>query len=322
MKILKSFLILLFCLFVITAATLYWSWNIEPNLLSVNRYNFQIPHWHKEHNNLKIAVLADLHIGCKGGSLNRLNYIVEQTNRQKPDMILILGDYDSLMINNWVQDKNKLIKILKKLDAPLGVVSILGNHDYYPDIMRNILRKSDITVLEDRVLKITRNGKSFYIAGIKDIWHYPVRLNRINRKIPDKQPAIMLAHNPDAFPEIPEKYGLTLSGHNHAGVISIPFIGGLIIPSKYNQKYVRGHIIENEKQLFVSSGLGTNTYIRFGAIPEIAIIKLSELKNNEKLVNTPAPLFENFNLYNRTMNIIPLIKIKFLKITKYLNKIL
>ena len=91
----------------------------------------------------------------------------------------------------------------------------------------------------------------------------------------DTTPAILLAHEPDIFPKVPERFGLTLSGHTHGGQVKLPLIGRPIVPSRFGQRYAYGHVIEDERHLIVSGGLGlSNLPIRFGVPPEIVLLEL------------------------------------------------
>jgi predicted MPP superfamily phosphohydrolase len=80
---------------------------------------------------------------------------------------------------------------------------------------------------------------------------------------------ILLAHEPDVFPRVPERVALTLSGHTHGGQVRI--LGySPIVPSRYGNRYAYGHIVERDRHLVVSGGLGcTGLPVRFGVPPEI-----------------------------------------------------
>ena len=83
-----------------------------------------------------------------------------------------------------------------------------------------------------------------------------------------------MAHNPDYFPRVSQNTTITLSGHTHGGEICLPFIGSLTVPSKYGNRYRSGHIVENNKHLFVSRGVGTLSFGRFMSPPEVNILEL------------------------------------------------
>ena len=88
-------------------------------------------------------------------------------------------------------------------------------------------------------------------------------------------PAILLAHEPDIFPKVPARISLTLCGHTHGGQVNLPFIGRPIVPSRFGQRYAYGHVIENDRHLIVSAGLGCSILpARFRVPPEIVVVEL------------------------------------------------
>jgi predicted MPP superfamily phosphohydrolase len=101
------------------------------------------------------------------------------------------------------------------------------------------------------------------------------------KKIRDKSnPVILLAHEPDIFPEVPERVSLTLCGHTHGGQVALPFIGRPVVPSRYGDRYAYGHIVEDGRHLIVSGGLGCSGIpVRFGVPPEIVVIDIGELSH-------------------------------------------
>lgn len=72
------------------------------------------------------------------------------------------------------------------------------------------------------------------------------------------EPTIVLAHNPDTFPRLPHVNGITFAAHTHGGQVRFPFMGAPIVPSRYRQRYVAGHVEEGAEQMFVTSGIGTS----------------------------------------------------------------
>ena len=91
--------------------------------------------------------------------------------------------------------------------------------------------------------------------------------------VPDEAPVLVFTHNPDLFPEIPERVSLTIAGHTHGGQVYLPGIGRPIVPSRYGERFAIGHVVERGRHLFVSSGLGTSILpVRFLVPPEVAAI--------------------------------------------------
>jgi predicted MPP superfamily phosphohydrolase len=167
--------------------------------------------------------------------------------------------------------------VLKDLRAPLGVYSVLGNHDWWWDgqRVRSGLEANGIKVLDDEVVEVKVRGISVWLAGLADLWTRPQHIDETIAKIPQGQPVIALTHNPDIFPRLPQRVPLMLAGHTHGGQIRFPIIGTVVEPSNFGQRYVRGHVFENNHHLFVTTGIGTSIVpIRFGVPPEIVLLTL------------------------------------------------
>ena len=95
------------------------------------------------------------------------------------------------------------------------------------------------------------------------------------REVPEDEPVIVLSHDPDLFPRIPERVALTLSGHTHGGQVAIPLVRRPMLPSYYGERYARGHVVEGGRHLVVTSGVGTSRWpIRLLAPPEVLLLAL------------------------------------------------
>ena len=109
-----------------------------------------------------------------------------------------------------------------------------------------------------------------------DLWTRTPDIPGTLKDIPDDDPILLLTHSPDVFPDIPARVSLTLAGHTHGGQVNLPLVGRPIVPSKYGQRYAAGHIIEQGRHLFVSTGVGTSIIpVRFRVPPEIQILTVS-----------------------------------------------
>ena len=86
---------------------------------------------------------------------------------------------------------------------------------------------------------------------------------------------MLLAHEPDIFPNVPARVALTLSGHTHGGQIRVPLIWPAFVPSKYGARFAYGHVVEGGRHMVVSGGLGTSVIpARLGVPPEIVRVEL------------------------------------------------
>ena len=77
-----------------------------------------------------------------------------------------------------------------------------------------------------------------------------------------------MAHEPDLFVDVPDRFAVTLSGHTHGGQVRLPFLGRPVVPSAYGQRFAYGHIREEGRDLIVSAGLGCSD--RAGALRRAA----------------------------------------------------
>jgi predicted MPP superfamily phosphohydrolase len=93
--------------------------------------------------------------------------------------------------------------------------------------------------------------------------------------VPDDAPVLLLSHDPDVFPRVPARVSLTLSGHTHGGQVGVPLVRRPFVPSHYGERYVYGHVVEDDRHLWVSSGVGTSGMpVRFLRPPEVVILTL------------------------------------------------
>jgi uncharacterized protein len=248
---------------------------VEPGFrLRIQHYGLTPRGW-TEGLRLRVAVLADLHAGMPAMPLSRVRHIVELTNALEPDLVLLLGDY----IDPEVRFGSSIAPApvaerLAALRAPLGVVAVLGNHDWRNDGpgMRAALRAAGIPVLENDAVR----AGDVWVAGVDDNRYRAPDVERALRDVPDGAPAILLSHDPDLFPRVPARVALTVSGHLHGGQIGVPLVRRPFMPSRFGERYARGHVVEGGRHLYVTAGFGTTGWpVRLLAPPEVVILRLT-----------------------------------------------
>jgi predicted MPP superfamily phosphohydrolase len=214
---------------------------------------------------------------------------------EKPDLILFTGD----LVNNKSEEIVPYIDVFKTLNAPLGVYSVLGNHDYgdYVSWPSDEAKKQNLDRLKQhhadmgwRLLMnehviLERHNQKLALIGIEnwgargftkygDMKKAVAGLEDSN--IPVK---ILLSHDPshwDAqvrkdYPDI----ALTLSGHTHGMQFGIEIPGFKWSPVQYLYKQWAGLYQENGQFLYVNRGFGFLGYQgRLGILPEITLIEL------------------------------------------------
>lgn len=263
------------------------SW-IDERGLVIRRYAPSLPNWDFS---LRIAMLSDFHFSEPWLGLPTLDTIVEKTNALNPDIILLLGDFEEGPRFSRPVAAAAWAKGLARLTAPLGVHAVLGNHDY-PRLAHHrrravaepeallALREAGIATYVNEAVRLVHGSRPFWLAGLGDqsADHADGRpladLGGTLAQITDDAPVILMAHEPDIFPEVPARVALTLSGHVHRG--QIRFFGfAPVVPSRYGRRYLHGHIVETGRHLVVGAGLGhSGLPLRFDAPPEIVLIEL------------------------------------------------
>lgn len=236
---------------------------------------------------LTITVVADLHAGGPNMGLDRVRQVVDAANELRSDLTVVLGDF--FATHRFVTERVPhpvWAAELARLHAPLGVYSILGNHDWWYDIdgVRRALDKVRLPLMQNDAVLLGTAGRRFWLAGLGDqiaYWLGPSRFKGVDdlpgtlARIRTNDPVILLAHEPDIFTKVPERVALTIAGHTHGGQIRLPMMQPLYTPSAYGARFAYGHIVEGGRHMIVSGGLGcSGVPLRLGVPPEIVRITL------------------------------------------------
>lgn len=258
-------------------ATAAYATLVEPRRLRVKRRTLRLPNWPHALDGLTVAVISDLHAGAPQIDEDALTGIVARANRTRPDLVVLLGDHvdDDHHFGDEIPPE-RVANTLGALEAPRGVVAVLGNHDWLAGGHRvaSALRDNGITVLENDA---TPAGPGLYVAGVGDATERTADMNEALDAVEDPHAAVLLlTHDPDVFPRVPDRPALTLAGHTHGGQIDIPGARRAWIPSRFGARYAtRRHVVENGRHLLLSPGVGTSGWpVRLAARPEIPIVTL------------------------------------------------
>jgi predicted MPP superfamily phosphohydrolase len=256
----------------------YGIWSAE-RLPSLTRRTLVFPDLPPALNGLRIAHLSDVHAGIHM-SEEKMREIVKQTNALGADLIVQTGDMIDIS-QSYIPD---YVRAFRDLQAPLGVVTVLGNHDRYTGqdaVIRGVKDAGQVFV-KNGVHVIERGGAALALVGIDDphAWRaddpQDDDIDAALRLTPSAKDAfrILLAHRPGAFDgAAPRGIPLTLAGHIHGGQFYLPVIGWS--PGRLITKYVMGHFTQGASQLYVSRGIGVvGVPLRVFVPPEIALFEL------------------------------------------------
>lgn len=238
--------------------------------------------------NAKMVFISDLHGVSYGKDNDRLIKKIDEIN---PDIILSAGD---LIVGKPSESVEAAISLLNTLGSRYPVYIGKGNHemrisiyDQYGDMWERLYNGT-----KDKVTWLINEGEYLDSFNIK-IYGLDIKAHYYKRFIrPDmddeylksemgtplrNEYTILLAHNPDYFPEY-AAWGadLSLSGHVHGGLMIIPKLGGVISPMiKLFPKYYKGLYSKGDKKMIVSGGLGLHTLkIRVNNKPDLVSVTL------------------------------------------------
>ncbi|RYY51190.1 MAG: metallophosphoesterase [Chitinophagaceae bacterium] len=267
-----------------------------------NKYNYHINRIRLNYANLpaafrglKIVQISDIHsgslqdkAGVQGG--------IEKIMAEKPDLILFTGD----LVNDRSTEMDELAAVFGQLKAPMGVYSVLGNHDYgdyvqWPidgvgkaqnlENLKKVHASMGWRLLMNEHVPLERNGERIALIGIEN-WSAKARFPKHGKMKDayagaDQYPfKILMSHDPSHWDaEVIPAYGdvdLTLSGHTHGMQFGVELPGFKWSPVQYMYKQWAGLYETGNQKLYVNRGFGFIGYPgRVGVLPEITVLELA-----------------------------------------------
>ncbi|WP_343533605.1 metallophosphoesterase [Pedobacter sp.] len=273
------------------------SWGIISGAYDyqIRRVKLKLPNLPSAFDGITMAQVSDIHSGSfynktavKGG--------VEMLLAEKPDFVFFTGD----LVNNLTSEVKDYQDIFSKVTAPLGVYSVLGNHDYgdyhfgrdsSPAKVKNLqdmiathkIMGWDLLMNQHRRLKV--DGEEIGILGIENwgMGRFPKygKMELATQNTDDLPVKLLLSHDPSHWRgEVLQKYpqiDAMFSGHTHGMQFGVRLKEMQWSPIQYIYKEWAGLYTEQQQQLYVNVGYGFLGYPgRVGILPEITIFTLSK----------------------------------------------
>ncbi len=244
---------------------------IDGNRFVVVQEEFALPNITKE---CRFVFISDLHNKVYGKGNYKLINAIKEIN---PDFILIAGD---LVTSREKEDMTPAIELINTLSKDYLIYYGMGNHETKIKVRReefgdkfDTLKKSitnpniiflenQCAILQDYNIAIT--GLELDLKYFAHFRIQPMEKNYLNTTIGAPKRGrcnILLAHNPDYFPDYAD-WGadLVLSGHVHGGIMRLPVLGGVIAPSyRLFPKYDGGTFKEKNSTMLLGRGIGSHT---------------------------------------------------------------
>jgi len=278
---------------VLTFGLIWWGALVNRYRIEVKEIEFADPSLPSSFEGLTIAQISDLHTGSYGSDTTYVAKVVETVNALHPDIIVFTGD----IVNRRSKELKPFVSTLSRLNAPLGVYSVLGNHDYGDYYawdsaadkeanMQELYRmQHDMgwTLMNNSAHTFHAGPASLVLSGVENIGDPPFPIyGDLDKAYPgdlaDSAFKILLSHNPahwvDDIAGSPDKnIALTLSGHTHA--MQMELFG--LSPATFRYDTWGGMYadIDSTRRLYVNIGIGeVGVPARIGATPEITLFTL------------------------------------------------
>jgi predicted MPP superfamily phosphohydrolase len=217
---------------------------------------------------LTILHVSDLHF-CGTPDRAFYQYVMDGCREWDPDLVALTGDIvDGDEYHRWI------VPVLGRLHWRTAAFAVLGNHDTWhdPQRIRRRLGRAGLRVLDNAWELIEVRGQQLVVIGHEGPWFRP---GPDLTDCPTEPFRLCLSHTPDNLPWAKRhQIDLMLAGHNHGGQIRFPFIGSVLVPSRYGRRYDCGTFHEPPTVLHVSRGLGGKQPLRYNCRPEVTKIVL------------------------------------------------
>lgn len=242
--------------------------------------------WPCSLNGFKVVQLSDLHIGPIL-KMDWLQKVVQKVNEQKPDLVIMTGDY----IDGYAADIARELEPLADLQARYGVFASSGNHEYYWNITEweEAIKSLGVTWLSNSHKVLETGELPLVVAGVPDLnaerfgFEGP-NLDKAFKDAPEGL-RLLLSHQPRKAVEYLDKADMQFSGHTHGGIMF--FLQPLI--ARFNGGFVNGLYELSQGRLYVSPGTGlwNGFSCRIGVPAEITsfIFSCREESENRQLDN-------------------------------------
>lgn len=238
----------------------------------VRRVTVRLPNWPAGARPVRVLLWSDLHLGNRATGPKRLARLVGLANRLRPDLVVLGGDY---VAGHEPGDAAvaPALAAFRDLRAPLGVVAVLGNHEYWTDAprVRQVLERARITILANGAVRrgpLAVGGVDDLVNRRADVGATMAAVRRIGGA------PLLVSHSPDLAPRLPADAPLLLAGHTHCGQLVLPGYGPPFDVAA--PRYRCGLVREDGRLTVVTAGTGTSVLpLRLGAPPDWWVVTLS-----------------------------------------------
>ena len=274
--------------------------SLTYGILSNNVYDYRIKRREIElkklpvaFDGIKVCHISDIHVGSLRNRI-AVRGGIDMITSEKPDAIFFTGD----LVNDKAKELIGWGDDLSKIKAPLGVFSVLGNHDYgeytswrnessktknFNDLL-SAQKEFGWNLLRNENTKISIDGESINIIGVEN-WSASRRFQQYGKLdvayggLNKNEFKLLMSHNPSHWnAHVTSNFkdiDLTLSGHTHGLQYGIDIGKFRLSPVRLAYKQWADLYTMNNQHIYVNRGFGFMGYPgRVGILPEITILTL------------------------------------------------
>jgi len=243
---------------------------VTTTALDVRRFTLERAALGKER--ARVVALSDLHVT---GSTDwaYVERVHESVRELEPDLVLITGDYIAKperlpLLARWLEGLPR---------GRLGSYAVLGNHDYWTgqaEEIRGVLERAGVRVLAGACVDaVLGNVHTVRVCGTEEPWGPALAPGFAEN---DAGTTLVMSHTPDnVYALAAEGATAVFAGHTHGGQWRIPWLGPLVIPSRYGRRFDLGHFEVDGTHLYVSAGVGADApNLRLWCPPDVVVVEL------------------------------------------------
>lgn len=242
----------------------------EANSISVENIKIKLKRLPKELDGFRLVHLSDIH-HSPFTSLEHISRVVEVSNRLKPDMFVLTGDY----VSHESEYIAPVAEVLAQLKAEYGIYACLGNHDHWTDaeLVTHLFRGEGINLLINEGFRFEARNTKFWLAGVDDLMVGKTDVRAALAGSNEDEFKILLAHNPQIVRRAARyDVDLMLSGHTHGGQVKLRDEEKRILPRR---RLSSGLHRRQNTQVYITRGIGTVVLpVRYQCPPEVSVIEL------------------------------------------------
>ena len=260
------------------------AWPLHRDWVEFASYPMAIRQLPAEFEGLQVVHISDLHYSPFVWE-NYLHQYVDWINELNPAVVVVTGD----LFMGGRRYADRVARLLGRLQASHGVLSIMGNHDYGVDgkagakrgsqratYLEHAIEGQGVLMLRNEVWHMKANAKTgLTFVGLDDAWAGQMRAHQAWKGVDDKSPVVCLVHNPAVCLQLMDyNWQWMLTGHTHGRQVAQGRLGQRLYPARFRH-FTHGLYAVNGRYLYVNRGLSYGQRAQSWCRPEVTVFTMT-----------------------------------------------